>query len=69
MDSVSVSLITKTRPSFVVADLAIYFTSRLYECGRELLSITLPSNHFHKVIVVCVFTRHPDRIFLPGNLG
>jgi len=66
MDSVSVFLITKTKLGFVAIDLAIYFTSHLNKCGREVLSISLPSNHFHKVIVVCVF-RHSDCIFLRGN--
>lgn len=59
-------LIAEMRPSFVAIDFAICFTSHLNECGRELMGVTLPRNHFHKVIVVCVFTRHPDCSFYTG---
>lgn len=53
-------LIAKMRPSFVAIDFAICSTSHLNERGRELSGVTLLRNNFHKVIVVCVFTRHPD---------
>lgn len=59
-------LIAKMRPSFVVIDFAVCFTSHLNECERELSGVTLPRNNFHKVIVVCVFTRHPDCISYMG---
>lgn len=54
------------RLSFVAIDFAICFASHLNECGRELLGVTPPRNNFHKVIVVCVITRHPDCISYMG---